>query len=136
SVFVTGGTGLLGTWIVEELIGRGARVTCLVRDWVPANRFVQRGLHEQANLVRGELEDLPTLIRSLNEYEVDTVFHLGAQAVVGTANRSSLSTFEANIRGTWNVLEAARVCSRLVQRVVVASSDKAYGAHTNLPYTE
>ena len=86
--------------------------------------------------VRGELEDHLLLLRALNEYEIDTVFHLGAQTIVGTAARSALSTFEANIRGTWNLLEACKACSRFVQRVVVASSDKAYGSHDVLPYTE
>jgi CDP-glucose 4,6-dehydratase len=86
--------------------------------------------------VRGDLEDLTTVIRAINEYEVDTVFHLGAQTIVGTASRSPLSTFESNVRGTWNLLEACRICPRLIQRVIVASSDKAYGAHESLPYTE
>jgi CDP-glucose 4,6-dehydratase len=87
-------------------------------------------------MVRGELEDYQILLRTLNEYEIDTVFHLGAQTVVGTAARSAASTFESNIRGTWNLLEACRACSRLVTRVIVASSDKAYGVHERLPYTE
>jgi CDP-glucose 4,6-dehydratase len=86
--------------------------------------------------VRGELEDYNLLVRVLNEYEIDSVFHLGAQTIVGTSSRSALSTFEANIRGTWNLLEACKTCSKLVQRVIVASSDKAYGSHTQLPYTE
>jgi CDP-glucose 4,6-dehydratase len=82
------------------------------------------------------LEDGPLLTRVLNEYEIDTVFHLGAQTIVGTAARSAVSTFESNIRGTWNLLEACKTCSRLVTRIVIASSDKAYGAHDHLPYTE
>ncbi len=86
--------------------------------------------------MRGELEDLAVLIRALNEHEIDTVFHLGAQTIVGTAARSPLSTFESNIRGTWNVLEACRLLPKFIERVVVASSDKAYGAHDQLPYTE
>jgi CDP-glucose 4,6-dehydratase len=134
-VFVTGATGLLGATLVEELLERGAAVTTLMRDWVPAARLVAEGLLERVNCVRGELEDHATLLRALNEYEVDTVFHLGAQTIVGTASRSPLSTFESNIRGTWTLLEACRG-SRLVTRVVVASSDKAYGAHEQLPYTE
>jgi CDP-glucose 4,6-dehydratase len=134
-VFVTGATGLLGATLVEELLERGAAVTTLMRDWVPAARLVSEGLLERVNCVRGELEDLATVARALNEYEVDTVFHLGAQTIVGTASRSPLSTFESNIRGTWTLLEACRG-SRLVTRVVVASSDKAYGAHEQLPYTE
>jgi CDP-glucose 4,6-dehydratase len=136
NVFVTGATGLLGSWLVEELHARGANVICLVRDWVPDSRLVRTGLFESVTVVRGELEDGALLTRVLNEYEVDTVFHLGAQTIVGTAARSALSTFESNIRGTWNVLEACRTCSRIVKRVLVASSDKAYGAHDRLPYTE
>lgn len=136
NVFVTGATGLLGSWLTEELVRREANVTCLVRDWVPASRFVVDRTPDRVNLVRGELEDYDLLLRALNEHEIDSVFHLGAQTIVGTAARSPLSTFEANIRGTWNLLEAARQCSRLVQRVVVASSDKAYGDHEHLPYTE
>lgn len=136
SVFVTGSTGLLGCWIVEELVKRGANVTCLVRDWVPRSKLLEQGLVSRVNVVHGELEDLQLLSRALNEYEIDTVFHLGAQTIVGTASRSPLSTFESNIRGTWNLLEACRYYPKLVQRVIVASSDKAYGSHDQLPYTE
>lgn len=136
NVFVTGATGLLGSWLVEELLKRRANVTCLVRDWVPASRLVATGCIERTTIVRGDLDDYQVLVRALNEYEVDSVFHLGAQTIVGTATRSALSTFESNIRGTWNLLEACRTCSRLVQRVIVASSDKAYGSHSALPYTE
>ena len=135
-VFVTGATGLLGSWLVEALAERGARVTCLVRDWVPQSRLLQSNAWSSATLVRGELEDHDLLTRVLNEYEIDTVFHLGAQTIVGTAARSALSTFESNIRGTWSLLESAKTCSKLVRRVVVASSDKAYGMHERLPYTE
>ncbi|MEQ1857947.1 MAG: GDP-mannose 4,6-dehydratase [Longimicrobiales bacterium] len=136
NVFVTGATGLLGSRIVEDLLDRGAVVTCLVRDWVPSSRFVLEGRLHEAGVVRGECEDLPLLVRALNEYEIDTVLHLGAQTIVGTAARSALSTFESNIRGTWTLLEATRMCSGLVKRVVVASSDKAYGSHDKLPYKE
>ncbi len=107
-----------------------------MRDWVPESKLIETGLLARTRVLRGELEDLGVLMRALNEYEVDTVFHLGAQTVVGAASRSPLSTFEANIRGTWNLLEACRLAPRLVQRVVVASSDKAYGIHDQLPYTE
>lgn len=136
NVFVTGATGLLGSWLVEELLKRGAHVTCLVRDWVPGSQLVESGLLARTNVVRGDLEDYQVLLRALNEYEIDSVFHLGAQTIVGTAARSALSTFEANVRGTWNLLEACRTSSRLVERVLVASSDKAYGPHDRLPYTE
>ncbi len=134
-VFVTGCTGLLGSWLTEALLERGALVTGLIRDWVPQARLVQGKALEKITTVRGEVEDYPLLERILNEYEIDTVFHLAAQTIVGTANRNPLSTFETNIKGTWNVLEACRRTSRVL-RIVVASSDKAYGDQTELPYTE
>jgi CDP-glucose 4,6-dehydratase len=136
NVLVTGATGLLGGWLVEALLQRRANVTCLVRDWVPRSRAVESGLLARANSVRGSLEDYDLVLRALNEYEIDSVFHLGAQTIVGTAARSPRSTFEGNVRGTWNVLDACRECPRLVERVVVASSDKAYGEHPRLPYRE
>jgi CDP-glucose 4,6-dehydratase len=136
NVFVTGATGLLGSWLTEALVEHGASVTCLIRDWVPASRLIRSAAFECVNVVRGDLQDYELLVRTLNEYEIDSVFHLGAQTIVGTASRSALSTFESNVRGTWMLLEAARACSKLIERIVVASSDKAYGAHDNLPYRE
>ena len=136
NVFVTGATGLLGSHLTQELLARGARVTALVRDWVPDSRAVSSGALVKCQMVRGELEDHQLMLRALNEYEIDTVFHIGAQTIVGTASRSAMSTFESNIRGTWCLLEAAKQCGRKIQRVIVASSDKAYGAHETLPYTE
>lgn len=126
---------MLGSWMTEELLARGANVTCLIRDWIPESQLVNSGAVARINAVRGALEDYDTLARALNEYEIDSVFHLGAQTIVGTALRAPLSTFEANIRGTWNVMEACRVNPK-VERVVVASSDKAYGEQEQLPYTE
>src|SRR6188508_1147745 len=116
-VIVTGATGLLGSWLTESLIARGATVVCLMRDWVPASRFVEAGASRQAVVVRGELEDYALLVRTLNEYEIDSVFHLGAQTIIGVAEQSPLSTFETNIRGTWNLLEACRSCSKRIERV-------------------
>jgi CDP-glucose 4,6-dehydratase len=136
NVFVTGGTGLLGSWLIAELVRRGANVTCLIRDWVPASPLLADGTLARVNVVRGELEDYALLVRVLNEYEINSVFHLAAQTIVGTAARAALSTFESNVRGTWNLLEACHVCAKLIERVVVASSDKAYGCHAQLPYTE
>jgi CDP-glucose 4,6-dehydratase len=135
-VFVTGASGLLGGWLVEALLDRKARVVALVRDWVPRSRLFEARLVDHTTIVHGELEDLPLLTRAINEYEIDTVFHLGAQTLVDTARRSAPATFEANIRGTWNLLEAVLHAGSLVSRVVVASSDKAYGSHPRLPYTE
>lgn len=136
NVLVTGATGLLGGWLVEALLQRKANVTCLVRDWVPRSRAVESGLLARANAVRGSLEDYELILRTLNEYEIDSVFHVGAQTIVGTAARSPRSTFEGNVRGTWNILDACRECPKLVERVVIASSDKAYGEHSSLPYRE
>lgn len=135
AVLVTGCTGLLGSWLTHELLTQGAQVVGLIRDGVPKTNFVRLGLRERMGVVQGPLEDYALLERTLNEYEIEAVFHLAAQTIVGTANRSPLSTFEANIRGTWNLLEACRN-SPLVQRVLVASSDKAYGAQPDLPYRE
>lgn len=114
---------------------RGARVVGLVRDHVPASALVRSGLSQRIAIVHGALEDYAAVNRTLAEYEVETVFHLAAQAIVGVANRNPLSTFEANIRGTWHVLEACRQ-NPTVRRVVIASSDKAYGDHEELPYHE
>lgn len=136
NVFVTGATGLLGSWMVEDLIKKGANVTCLIRDSVPGSKLISSGTISRTNVVHGQLEDYELMMRTLNEYEIDTVFHLAAQTIVGTASRSAISTFEANIRGTWNLLEACRMNSKLVKRILFASSDKAYGSHENLPYTE
>lgn len=135
NVFVTGGTGLLGSWMVQELVRLEANVICLVRDWVPGSRLIREGLVDRVTVVRADLVDYESMLRCLNEYEVNTVLHLAAQAIVGTAARSALSTFESNIRGTWNLLEACKNV-KTVERVVVASSDKAYGSHDVLPYKE
>lgn len=135
NVFVTGATGLLGSWMVQELLRLEANVICLVRDWVPQSRLIREQLVERVTVVRADLVSYEDILRSLNEYEVNTVLHLAAQAIVGTAARSALSTFESNIRGTWNLLEACKNV-KTVERVVVASSDKAYGSHDVLPYKE
>jgi CDP-glucose 4,6-dehydratase len=135
SVLVTGCTGLLGSWLTGALVEGGASVVGLVRDSVPRSRLSQTGLLGRIDVVRGEVEDYYLLERALNEYEVDTVFHLAAQTIVTIANRNPLSTFETNVRGTWNLLEACRR-SPLVRRIVVASSDKAYGDQERLPYDE
>lgn len=135
SVFVTGGTGFLGSWLVQELVQRHAEVTVLIRDWIPESNFILSGLKNKVHVVWGELQDYFLLERTLNEYQVDTIFHLGAQTIVGIANANPLSTFETNIKGTWNILEAARR-TRWISRIIVASSDKAYGTQPKLPYTE
>jgi CDP-glucose 4,6-dehydratase len=134
-VFVTGCTGLVGSWVVRALLERGAHVVGLVRDQVPGSELHRSGLAERIDVVRGCITEQSLLERALAEYEIQTVLHLAAQTIVGIANRSPLSTFEANIKGTWCLLEAARRCGYDPQ-VVVASSDKAYGEQEALPYTE
>jgi len=133
--FVTGGTGLVGTALVKRLVEAGADVVCLVRDWVPQSELVRSGAIERLKVVRGDVCNQQTLERALGEYEIDTVIHLAAQTLVGIANRNPVSTFEANIQGTWALLEACRR-SPMVKQIVLASSDKAYGSHDVLPYGE
>jgi CDP-glucose 4,6-dehydratase len=132
---VTGGTGLVGSWLTRSLVEVGADVVCLVRDWVPQSELLAGPLAPRVRLVRGDVRDQALMERALGEYEVDCVFHLAAQTVVQTANRNPVSTFESNIQGTWALLEACRR-SPMVKAVVFASSDKAYGAHDTLPYDE
>jgi CDP-glucose 4,6-dehydratase len=132
---VTGGTGLVGGWLVARLLDAGAEVVCLVRDWVPQSELTRNDWTARVRIVRGDVCDQPLVERVLGEYEIDTVFHLAAQAVVGVANRNPVSTFESNIRGTWSVLEACRR-SPAVKQIVTASSDKAYGNGDRLPYRE
>jgi len=134
-VLVTGATGLLGTWLTKALVARGASVVALIRDWVPESELVRSAAVEKIRVVRGDLCEYETLERTIGEYEIETVFHLAAQTIVGIANTNPLSTFESNIRGTWTLLEACRR-SLKVKQIVVASSDKAYGSHETLPYAE
>ena len=134
-VLVTGGTGLLGSWLVQRLAGTGADITCLVRDWVPQSELVKSGLFSEVKVVRGDIRDIQVLDRILSEYEIDTVFHLAAQTIVTIANRNPLLTLESNIAGTWNLLEACRRNTK-VKQIVAASSDKAYGDQKDLPYSE
>jgi CDP-glucose 4,6-dehydratase len=134
-VLVTGATGLVGACVVRQLLAADTDVVCLVRDWVPRSELVGTGLIEQVRVVRGDVRDQKTMERTLGEYEVATVIHLAAQTTVGVANRNPVSTLDANIRGTWTLLEACRR-SPTVQQIVVASSDKAYGDHDVLPYAE
>ncbi|HEX5891216.1 MAG TPA: GDP-mannose 4,6-dehydratase [Pyrinomonadaceae bacterium] len=132
---VTGATGLVGGWLVRRLLEAQADVVCLVRDWVPQCEFVRAHLDIRVKIVKGDVRHQSLVERVLGEYEIDTVIHLAAQTIVGIANRNPLSTFKTNIEGTWSLLEAARR-SPAVKQIVVASSDKAYGEHTKLPYTE
>jgi CDP-glucose 4,6-dehydratase len=110
-------------------------VVALRRDAEPSSRFRSEGIEERCTVALADLTDHDALVRVLNEHEVSEVFHLAAQTIVGTANRSPLGTWEANVRGTYTLLEACRALGS-VRRVVVASSDKAYGSHDELPYRE
>ena len=134
-VLVTGATGLVGGWLVRDLIAQGADPVCLIRDWVPQSELVSSALIERVRVVRGDVRDQVVLERILGEYEVATVLHLAAQTTVGVANRNPASTLDTNIRGTWALLEACRRSST-VHEVVLASSDKAYGDQDVLPYSE
>lgn len=133
--YVTGGTGLVGSWLTKRLIDAGADVVCLVRDWIPQSEMIRKGWIDQVKIVRGDLSDRTLQERILGEYETDTVIHLAAQTIVTIANRNPISTFETNIAGTWNLLEACRRSPK-VKQIVVASSDKAYGDQETLPYNE
>lgn len=135
NIFVTGASGFLGSWVTQALIDKGANVVGLVRDLVAESRLFRSALADRMTIVRGALEDYSTINRTIAEYEIDTVFHIAAQAIVGVANRNPLSTFEANIKGTWHILEACRQ-NPTVERIVIASSDKAYGNQEKLPYKE
>lgn len=136
TVFVTGAGGIVGSWLVRSLLSGGAAVVALVRDEDPHSEFIRSGDDRRTIRVRGALEDVVLLERLVVEYEVDVVFHLGAQTQVRLAQRQPWATLEANVRGTYNLLEAVRRSARRVQAVVVASSDKAYGESAALPYTE
>ncbi len=134
-VFITGAAGLLGSWLSADLVEKGAHVVGLIRDKVAHSQLVRAGTANQIDIVHGDITDYAAMERAIAEYEIDTIFHLAAQTIVGIANRAPLSTFEANIKGSWVMLEAARRNST-VERMVVASSDKAYGTHAELPYRE
>ena len=134
-VFVTGASGLLGSWLVRRLLRADADVVCLLRDWVPQSELIRGGVLENVKVVRGDVRDQETVERALGEYEIDTDIHLAAQTIVGIANRNPVSTFESNVGGTWTLLEACRR-SPAISSIVVASSDKAYGEHDELPYNE
>lgn len=136
NVFITGADGFIGSWLTKALIGFGANITALIRDFNPENIRLSKEDLRVINIVNGKLEDYCLLERVINEHEIDTVFHLAAQALVEVAIRSPLQTFESNIRGTYNLLEACRHHLRMVKRILVASSDKAYGESPILPYTE
>jgi CDP-glucose 4,6-dehydratase len=135
TVFVTGGSGFVGANLVKRLVSEGARIVVIERDRLSPNSLDVFGLRDRVDVVTGSVDDLELMERVINEFQPEFVFHLAAQALVNAANRSPVSTFEANIRGTYMLLEA---CRRVEPQptVVVASSDKAYGSHDALPYSE
>jgi CDP-glucose 4,6-dehydratase len=133
-VAVTGATGFVGSHLTAQLVDLGAEVVTLMHDDVPASPIASRSTGQIA-VVHGRIEDQPTVERMLGDHEAQTVFHLAAQSQVGVAVRNPVATFEANVAGTWAVLEASRR-SPTVEHIVTASSDKAYGAQPVLPYDE
>jgi CDP-glucose 4,6-dehydratase len=135
-VLVTGATGIVGSWLCEALVQRGASVVALVLDDDPQSRFYAEAIDRACHVVRGNVAEIADCMRAINSYECEAVFHLGAQTIVGTALRDPLECFESNVRGTYNLLEAARRLQPLVTAFVVASTDKAYGESSVLPYTE
>ena len=136
SVLVTGATGLVGGWLVKELLRRGARVSALILDSDFTSELFRSGDIYKINTIQGNLSSYSDARRAISQSEAQSVIHLGAQTIVGTALVDPVSTFKANIEGTWNILEAARLMAKNVSSVVVASSDKAYGSSPTLPYTE
>jgi CDP-glucose 4,6-dehydratase len=134
-VFVTGCTGILGSWLTIALVDRGAEVVGLLYDEDPRSQLARSGYLKRITVLRGSVTDYGLIERILNDFEIEAVFHLAAQALVTVANLNPLSTFETNVRGAWNVLEAARRSKRL-ERFILASSDKAYGDQPVLPYKE
>lgn len=135
-VLVTGATGMVGAWVTRWLVDAGAYTVAFISDTDPQSELIRSGYINRVAVINGRLENYDDVERAINNQEIDSIIHLGAQPIVGAADRSPRHTFESNIQGTWNVLDACRVLSPLVKRVVVASSDKAYGTQPNLPYTE
>jgi len=135
-VLVTGATGVVGSWVAKALLERGATVVTLALDVDPRSELVTSGDFSQLVVIYGGLEDYSIVERAVGAWDVDTVIHLAAQSLVGQALRSPVTTFEANVRGTWHLLEACRIHASALSAVVVASSDKAYGSADDLPYTE
>ena len=135
NVFITGADGFIGSWIAKTLLEKGANVFVIIRDIKRVCGLDLLKIKDKVEIIQGDIIDLPCVERIINEKQIDSVFHLAAQALVGVANKSPISTFESNIKGTWNVLEVCRLNTN-VKRIVVASSDKAYGIQKDLPYTE
>jgi CDP-glucose 4,6-dehydratase len=139
TALVTGAQGFIGCWLAERLLEEGAQVVVPARSVEPRSRFRIEGIEERCDVVRADVLDHEALVRTLADHRVELVFHLAAQPIVGVANRSPHSTWETNIRGTYMLLDACRVAAESgspMPRIVVASSDHAYGDHQQLPYRE
>ena len=135
-VLVTGASGMVGSWLTRWLSESGAYTVAFIADTDPQSELIRSGTINEINVINGRLENYDDIERAINNHEVDSIFHLGAQPIVGAADRAPRHTFESNIQGTWNLLDACRTLTPLVKRIVVASSDKAYGTQSVLPYTE
>jgi CDP-glucose 4,6-dehydratase len=135
-VLVTGATGMVGSWLTRWLVDAGAYTVAFISDSDPQSELIRSGYVRRCSVIQGRLENYDDVERAVNNHEIDSIFHLGAQPIVGAADRSPRHTFESNIQGTWNILDSARVLGSLVERIVVASSDKAYGTQPVLPYRE
>lgn len=135
-ILITGGTGILGSELTAQLLGTTAELVLIVRDNVAKSRVFLEKMNKKVNIVSGDITDFSLVERTIGEYEIDTVFHLAAQTIVRIGNVSPLSTFNTNILGTCNVLEACRLHNKRVTSIIVASSDKAYGECTQMPYNE
>jgi CDP-glucose 4,6-dehydratase len=136
STLVTGARGFAGAWLAKALLERGEEVTSLDRGRPerPFSALGMLGIEDDVVDVEGDLADRELIARVIRDHQAESVFHLAAETIVATVAASPVRGFETNVRGTWNVLEACR--AEGVERVVVASSDKAYGAHDELPYCE
>jgi CDP-glucose 4,6-dehydratase len=133
-ILITGGFGLLGSWLAKALLERGDNVAVLGRSDSHPSALRMEGTIDHVAVALGDVRDRDCLDRTLAEHAVDTVFHLAGQTLVGAAREAPAETFDVNVQGTWRLLEACR--ARGVERVVVASSDKAYGPSRQLPYVE
>jgi CDP-glucose 4,6-dehydratase len=133
---VTGATGVVGSWLVRALLDERADVAVLVRDHDQRSELYRSGAIARVAVTSGPVDDFATVQRAIDEHGPDTVFHLAAQPIVGVALASPLQTFETNVRGTYNLLEACRRRADVVRRIAFASSDKAYGDHGGVAYEE
>lgn len=133
-IFITGANGFLGSHLTCEALARKAKVIALIKEEIPLSLFSIENLNKKVKLLKGDLKDSHLINAVFKENKIDLCLHVAAQAIVGIANKSPIGTLKTNIEGTWNILEASRVYGCGV--IVVASSDKAYGEHKKLPYTE